>query len=126
VREGAAIASKYLRPAFGCRCLRDLTPSTLEDYFAALDVSYPILSKIRDSLSSQVLRRTFATNAQGYGTPKDVQTHLRRTDIATTMEVYTVAIPESVRKLVNAVAHDVMTAEPPAIEDPVPLTRRVQ
>jgi integrase len=46
------VISKYLRPAFGCRCLRDLTPSTLEDYFAALDVSYPILSKIRDSLSS--------------------------------------------------------------------------
>jgi integrase len=74
----------------------------------------------------QVLRRTFATNAQGYGTPKDVQTHLRHTDIATTMDVYTQALPESVRKLVNAVAHDVMTAEPPAIEEPVPLTRRVQ
>lgn len=74
----------------------------------------------------QVLRRTFATNAQGYGNPKDVQAHLRHTDIATTLDVYTQKVPESVRKLVNAVAHDVMTAEPPAIEDPEPLTRRVQ
>jgi hypothetical protein len=30
----------------------------------------------------QVLRRTFATNAQGHGNAKDVQTHLRHTDIA--------------------------------------------
>ena len=55
----------------------------------------------------QVLRRTFATNAQGYGNPKDVQAHLRHTDIATTLDVYTQELPESVRKLVNAVAHDV-------------------
>jgi len=74
----------------------------------------------------QVLRRTFATNAQGYGNPKDVQAHLRHTDIATTLDVYTQTVPESVRKLVNAVARDVMTAEPPAIEEPSALTRRVQ
>ena len=67
----------------------------------------------------QVLRRTFATNAQG-GNPKDVQTHLRHTDIATTLGVYTQAIPASVRALVNAVADDVMTSEPE------PLTRRIQ
>ena len=29
----------------------------------------------------QVWRRTFATNAQGFGNPKDVQAHLRHTDI---------------------------------------------
>jgi hypothetical protein len=42
--------------------------------------------------------------------------------------VYTQAIPESVRKLVNAVTDDVMNAElaaeVPAI--PEPLTRRIQ
>jgi integrase len=43
---------KYLRPEFGGRCLRDLTQGALEDYFAALNVSYPILSKNRDALSS--------------------------------------------------------------------------
>jgi integrase len=75
----------------------------------------------------QVLRRTFATNAQGHdGSLKDVQSHLRHTDIATTLDVYTQTVSESVRKLVNAVAHDVMTAEVPAIEEPVPLTRRIQ
>jgi integrase len=49
--------SKYLRPDLGKQCLRDLTEGALEDYFAqkALEVSYPVLSKIRDTLSS-VLR----------------------------------------------------------------------
>jgi len=56
----------------------------------------------------RVLRRTFATNAQGHGNPKDVQAHLRHTDIGTTLNEYTQIIPESVRKLVNAVADDVM------------------
>ena len=77
-------------------------------------------------MNFQVLRRTFATNAQGYGNPKDVQAHLRHTDIATTLDVYTQTVPESVRKLVNAVTQDVMTAKPPAIEEPAPLTQRVQ
>ena len=71
----------------------------------------------------QVLRSTFATNAQGHGNPKDVQTHLRHTDIATTLGIYTQPIDESVRKLVNAVADDVMSAEKP---EPRTLTTRVQ
>jgi integrase len=88
----------------------------------------PIAAKLGISVpvNFQVLRRTFATNAQGYGNPKDVQAHLRHTDIATTLDVYTQKVPESVRKLVNAVTHDVMTAAPPAIEEPALLTRRVQ
>jgi integrase len=61
----------------------------------------------------QVLRRTFATNAQGFGSAKDVQTHLRHTDIATTLGIYTQPIDASVRKLVNAVANDVMRAPKP-------------
>ena len=60
----------------------------------------------------QVLRRTFATNAQGMGNPVDVQAHLRHSDIGTTLGIYTQAIPESVRRLVNAVADDVMTCKP--------------
>ncbi len=82
--------------------------------------------KITVPVNFQVLRRSFATNAQGFGNMKDVQAHLRHSNIATTADVYTQAIPESVRKLVNAVAHDVMTAELPAIEEPPALTRRVQ
>jgi len=78
--------------------------------------------KISGPVNFQVLRRTFATNAQVFGSPKDVQTHLRHSDIATTLNEYTQAVPESVRRLVNAVANDVM-------EDPRPgpmLLRRVQ
>jgi hypothetical protein len=47
-------------------------------------------------------------DAQGHGNPKDVQAHLRHTDIGTTLNEYTQSIPESVRKLVNAVADEVM------------------
>lgn len=71
----------------------------------------------------QVLRRTFATSAQGFGSPKDVQAHLRHSDIGTTLNEYTQVIPESVRKLVNAVADDVMKAE---IEQGPMLTPRIQ
>jgi integrase len=67
--------------------------------------------KIAVPVNFQVLRRTFATNAQGFGNPKDVQTHLRHSDIGTTMNEYTQAVPESVRKLVNAVSNDIMTSE---------------
>jgi integrase len=69
---------------------------------------------ITSKVNFQVLRRTFATNAQEFGGPKDVQSHLRHTHISTTMDVYTQAIPESVRKLVNDVANDVMTSITPA------------
>jgi integrase len=66
---------------------------------------------ISTPVNFQVLRRTFATNAQGHGNAKDVQAHLRHSDIGTTLNDYTQAIPESVRKLVNAVADDVMTTK---------------
>jgi len=66
---------------------------------------------ISTPVNFQVLRRTFATNAQGHGSAKDVQAHLRHSDIGTTLNDYTQAIPESVRKLVNAVADDVMTTK---------------
>jgi integrase len=64
----------------------------------------------------QVMRRTFATNAQGHGNAKDVQTHLRHTDIATTLDVYTQAIDANVRRLVNAVTDDVMTSKPERVQ----------
>ena len=66
---------------------------------------------ISGPVNFQVLRRTFATNAQGFGNPKDVQSHLRHTDITTTLNEYTQSVPDSVRKLVNAVADDVMGNE---------------
>jgi integrase len=66
---------------------------------------------ISGPVNFQVLCRTFATNAQVFGNPKDVQAHLRHSDITTTLNEYTQIVPESVRKLVNAVANDVMTSE---------------
>jgi integrase len=78
---------------------------------------------IATTVNFQVLRRTFATNAQGMGNPKDVQAHLRHTDISTTLNEYTQAIPESVRKLVNAVADDVMASK---ISTMTPVTKRIQ
>jgi integrase len=67
---------------------------------------------IKVPVNFQVLRRTFATNAQGLGNPKDVQAHLRHSDITTTLNEYTQTIPDSVRKLVNAVTNDVMASKP--------------
>jgi integrase len=57
----------------------------------------------------QILRRSFATHAQRFSPhAKDVQTHLRHQDIATTLDVYTQPVPESVRSLVNRVAAETM------------------
>ena len=46
--------AKYLEPRFGRLCLRDLTRLTLQQYFSAMagQTSYPVISKIRDALSS--------------------------------------------------------------------------
>jgi len=74
----------------------------------AADIAVPV--------NFQVLRRTFATNAQGHGNAKDVQAHLRHSDIATTLGVYTQPIDENVRKLVNAVTDDVMASKPERVQ----------
>jgi integrase len=78
---------------------------------------------ISTTVNFQVLRRTFATNAQSHGNAKDVQAHLGHSDIGTTLNEYTQAIPESVRKLVNAVADDVMASK---ISTMTPVTKRIQ
>jgi|SRR6266700_7495294 len=46
--------AKYLEPRFGRVCLRDLTRLTLQQYFSAMagKISYPTISKIRDTISS--------------------------------------------------------------------------
>jgi integrase len=66
---------------------------------------------IKTPVNFQILRRTFATNAQGFGNAKDVQAHLRHADIATTLGIYTQPIDANVRRLVNAVTTDVMTSK---------------
>ena len=80
-------------------------------------------ARITTPVNFQVLRRTFATNAQGLGDAKSVQAHLRHSDIGTTLNEYTQAIPESVRKLVNDVAEDVMASK---IANATPATKTIQ
>ena len=50
-----ATIAKYLQPAFGECCLRDLTPRMLQRYFSGLKLAYPSVVKVRDAFSS-VLR----------------------------------------------------------------------
>jgi integrase len=53
-------------------------------------------------LTFQSLRRSFATHVHSVGTVKDAQTQLRHASASTTMDVYTQAIPSSVRAAVEA------------------------
>ena len=76
--------------------------------------------KITVPVNFQVLRRTFATNAQEFGDVKSVQSHLRHTDIATTLGVYTQPIDANVRRLVNAVTADVMASKPETDSEKTP------
>jgi integrase len=49
------VIKNYLNPAFGSKCLRDLTPLTLQQYFSGLtasELSYESRDKIRDVMSS--------------------------------------------------------------------------
>jgi integrase len=49
------IIKNYLTPAFGGKCLRDLTPLTLQQYFSSMDagkLSYESRDKVRDLMSS--------------------------------------------------------------------------
>ena len=48
------VIKNYLNPAFGSKCLRDLTPLTLQQFFSSLapKLSYESRDKIRDVLSS--------------------------------------------------------------------------
>jgi integrase len=68
---------------------------------------------ISGKVNFQVMRRTFATNAQELGSAKSVQTHLRHSNVNTTLGVYTQPVDENVRRLVNDVANDVMTSVTP-------------
>jgi integrase len=64
-------------------------------------VLVPLREKLRLSvpLTFQVLRRSHATRNQA--TPKDAQAHLGHKSIVTTMDVYSVEIPDSVRQMVT-------------------------
>ena len=54
-------------------------------------------------LTFQVIRRMIATLAQKKGTPKDIQSMLWHSRLATTTDVYVQEIPESVKATVGAI-----------------------
>jgi len=70
----------------------------------------PVAAKlgITSLVNFQVLRRSFATHSQAFGSVKDTQSHLRHANASTTLNVYQQTIPESVKKMANAVTNDVM------------------
>jgi integrase len=69
------IIGKYLLPTFGKLSLRDMTPRTLQRYFSTLDIPYPSIVKVRDTLSSILRSATpdfLVTNPlDGLVLPKD-------------------------------------------------------
>jgi integrase len=64
----------------------------------------PLAGKLGiEKLNFQVLRRTMATQAQGMGSVKDIQKHLRHSRADTTANEYMQALPESVQEMVSSV-----------------------
>jgi integrase len=64
----------------------------------------PLAEKLGiERLNFQILRRTMATQAQGMGSIKDIQAHLRHAKADTTANEYMQALPESVREMVGSV-----------------------
>ena len=67
-----------------------------------------VLKPLADSLgipklNFQVIRRTIATRAQGLGSVKDIQSHLRHSRADTTANEYMQELPESVQQMVGTV-----------------------
>jgi integrase len=64
----------------------------------------PLAEKLGiERLNFQILRRTMATQAQGMGSIKDIQAHLRHAKADTTANEYMQALTESVREMVGSV-----------------------
>jgi integrase len=92
------IIRKYLVPAFGSLCLRDLTPRTLQRYYSTLAIPYPSIVKVRDALSS-ILRSAVPDflvkdPLNGLRLPKDKRPRRRKATIT----------PEQFHNLVQLVA----------------------
>jgi integrase len=66
---------------------------------------HPIADRLglpRRLVTLQVMRRTVATDLQFHGTVKDAQTVLRHRSSVTTIDIYTQAVPESVKAALNS------------------------
>jgi integrase len=71
-------------------------------------------------LNFQVLRRTMATLAQGEGSVKDIQAHLRHSKADTTANEYMQELPESVRRMVESIYEELMDRKAAASADLLP------
>src|SRR5437588_2193911 len=73
------VLDNYLLPAFGTKCLRDLTPLTLQGYFSNLnpELAYESRDKIRDVMSS-TLRFAVKNNLLAANPAEDVRVPLDR------------------------------------------------
>jgi len=69
-----------------------------------LRVLRPLAEKLGiERLNFQILLRMMAPQAQGRGSVKDIQAHLRHTKADTTANEYLQALPESEREMVGSV-----------------------
>jgi hypothetical protein len=71
-------------------------------------------------LNFQVLRRTMATLAQGKGSVKDIQAHLRHSKADTTANEYKQEVPESVGRMVESMYEELMHGQAAASADLLP------
>jgi integrase len=62
-------------------------------------------------LNFQILRRTMATLAQGKGSVKDIQAHLRHSKADTTANEYMQELPESVGRMVESMYEELMDSQ---------------
>jgi integrase len=87
---------------------------------------HPVADRLeipRRLVTFQVMRRTVATDLQFHGTVKDAQTVLRHRSSVTTVDTYTVAVPESVKAALNSRTEAVFAsvkAEGPEAATPAP------
>jgi integrase len=70
----------------------------------------PVAERLRITarVNFQVMRRTFATKAQEFGSVKSAQTHLRHSNASTPMNIYQQPVDSAVREMVNSVTESVM------------------
>ena len=71
-------------------------------------------------LNFQVLRRTMATLAQGKGSVKHIQAHLRHSKADTTANEYMQELPESVGRMVESMYEELMHGQAAASADLLP------
>ena len=71
-------------------------------------------------LNFQVLRRTMATLAQGKGSVKDIQAHLRHSKADTTANEYMQELPDSVGRMVESMYEELMESKAAASADLLP------